>query len=147
MNKIKELGFILADKITNFIGSWAFILIQTIVVLIWIVLNITVLITHFDPYPFILLNLFFSTEAAYATPLILMASKRQSEKDGEKVDRDLAVDHETNLVVKDLQDALEKLNEDLLLDRQAIKDHTQMKKDVEHIKHELDKLLKIVKKN
>lgn len=141
MNKIQELGFQLADKITNFIGSWSFILIQTVVVLIWVVLNITVCINHFDPYPFILLNLFFSTEAAYATPLILMASKRQSEKDGEKVDRDLAVDHETNTVVKDIQDALEKLNEDLLLDRQAIKDHIQIKQDVEHIKKELDRLI------
>jgi len=145
MNKIKEIGFILAEEITNFIGSWTFIVIQTIVVLIWVVFNISQL-HHFDPYPFILLNLFFSTEAAYATPLILMAGKRQSEKDNAQVTKDLELDHETNTVVKDLQDALEKLNEDLTLDKQAIKDHIQMKSDVEHIKRELDKIIENIKK-
>jgi uncharacterized membrane protein len=133
MNKLKELGFILADAISNFIGSWTFIIIQSIVVLGWVLFNVSQF-NHFDPYPFILLNLFFSTEAAYATPLILMAGKRQSEKDAAKVDRDLLLDNETNTLLKQLA-------EDLKLDRQAIKDHIQMKKDIEHIKKELDKII------
>ena len=74
------LGARIADDVTNFLGSWRFITIQTVIVLIWIVGNI-VLLFHFDPYPFILLNLAFSTQAAYAAPLILLAGNRQSLRD------------------------------------------------------------------
>jgi len=133
MKKLKELGFILADKISNFIGSWTFIIIQSIVVLVWVFFNISQLY-KFDPYPFILLNLFFSTEAAYATPLILMAGKRQSEKDAAQATRDLELDSETNILTK-------KLTEDLMLDKQSLADHNRMKSDVTHIKKELDKLI------
>jgi uncharacterized membrane protein len=72
------LGARIADTVTTFIGSWTFLVIQTVVVTIWIVGNI-VLLFHFDPFPFILLNLAFSTQAAYAAPLILLAGNRQSE--------------------------------------------------------------------
>ncbi|HTK46021.1 MAG TPA: DUF1003 domain-containing protein [Patescibacteria group bacterium] len=74
------LGARIADDVTTFLGSWKFIVIQTVIVLIWIVGNI-VLLFHFDPYPFILLNLAFSTQAAYAAPLILLAGNRQSLRD------------------------------------------------------------------
>ena len=74
------LGARIADDVTGFLGSWKFILIQTVIVLIWIVGNI-VLLFHFDPFPFILLNLAFSTQAAYAAPLILLAGNRQSLRD------------------------------------------------------------------
>ncbi|RPH35477.1 MAG: DUF1003 domain-containing protein [Chloroflexi bacterium] len=73
-------GARVADRATAFIGSWRFVLIQTVIVLIWIVGNIY-LVFHFDPYPFILLNLAFSTQAAYAAPLILLASNRQALRD------------------------------------------------------------------
>jgi uncharacterized membrane protein len=62
-------------------GSWAFIIIQTVIVLIWIGGNIALLTRPFDPYPFILLNLAFSTQAAYAAPLILLAGNRASIRD------------------------------------------------------------------
>ncbi len=74
------LGARIADKVTGFLGSWRFIVFQSVVVLIWLVGNI-VLLFHFDPYPFILLNLAFSTQAAYAAPLILLASNRASIRD------------------------------------------------------------------
>jgi len=74
------LGARIADDVTSFLGSWRFILIQTLIVLVWVVGNI-VLLFHFDPYPFILLNLAFSTQAAYAAPLILLAGNRQSLRD------------------------------------------------------------------
>ena len=61
-------------------GSWTFILIQTVIVAIWVAGN-TWLLFHFDPYPFIFLNLAFSTQAAYAAPLILLASNRASIRD------------------------------------------------------------------
>ena len=74
------LGARLADDVTSFLGSWRFIAIQTAIVLVWVAGNI-VLLFHFDPYPFILLNLAFSTQAAYAAPLILLAGNRQSLRD------------------------------------------------------------------
>lgn len=74
------LGARIADRVTGFLGSWRFLVIQTILVIIWITGNI-ILLFHFDPYPFILLNLAFSTQAAYAAPLILLAGNRASQRD------------------------------------------------------------------
>ena len=73
-------GARVADKVTGFLGSWRFIALQTVIVIIWIVGNV-VLLFHFDPYPFILLNLAFSTQAAYAAPLILLAGNSQALRD------------------------------------------------------------------
>jgi uncharacterized membrane protein len=70
----------IADRVTGFLGSWRFIVIQSVVVLIWVAGNIFLLF-NFDPYPFILLNLAFSTQAAYAAPLILLAGNRASIRD------------------------------------------------------------------
>jgi uncharacterized membrane protein len=74
------LGARVADAVTDFLGSWKFIAIQSAIVAVWIVGNI-VLLFDFDPFPFILLNLAFSTQAAYAAPLILLAGNRQSLRD------------------------------------------------------------------
>jgi uncharacterized membrane protein len=74
------LGARVADRVTGFLGSWRFIAIQTVIVAIWVAGNV-VLLFHFDPYPFILLNLAFSTQAAYAAPLILLAGNRSSLRD------------------------------------------------------------------
>jgi uncharacterized membrane protein len=74
------LGARIADTVAAFIGSWTFIVVQTVVVVIWLTGNI-VLLFNFDPYPFILLNLGFSTQAAYAAPLILLAANRSSVMD------------------------------------------------------------------
>jgi len=74
------LGARIADRVTGFLGSWRFLVIQTVIVLFWIAGNI-VLLFHFDPYPFILLNLAFSTQAAYAAPLILLAGNRAAVRD------------------------------------------------------------------
>jgi uncharacterized membrane protein len=74
------LGARIADRVTGFMGSWKFIVIQTIIVALWIGGNVALLF-HFDLYPFILLNLAFSTQAAYAAPLILLAGNRQALRD------------------------------------------------------------------
>ncbi len=71
----------IADRVTAFMGSWAFIIVQTLIVLVWLAGNIWLLGRPFDPYPFILLNLAFSTQAAYAAPLILLAGNRSSLRD------------------------------------------------------------------
>ena len=73
----------LADGIASFIGSWRFLIIQTFLVAMWVSIN-TLQATgriHIDPYPYILLNLAFSTQAAYTGPVLLLAGNRQSQKD------------------------------------------------------------------
>jgi uncharacterized membrane protein len=91
-----SFGQQLADKVANGMGSWSFIIIQTAIVIIWMVLNLIAYINHWDPYPFILLNLVFSTQAAYAAPVIMMAQNRQSERDREQA----MADYQTNIDAK-----------------------------------------------
>ena len=72
----------LADKIASGIGSWTFLIVQTILVLLWVGINLLgVFAFRWDPYPFILLNLMFSVQAAYTGPVLLLAGNRQSQKD------------------------------------------------------------------
>jgi uncharacterized membrane protein len=73
-------GARIADRVTGFMGSWTFIIVQTVIVTVWVAGNLYLLF-HFDPYPFIFLNLAFSTQAAYAAPLILLASNRSAARD------------------------------------------------------------------
>jgi len=75
-----RFGFF-AEKAARFFGTPSYILGQTIVVALWIVANTVAFVSHFDPRPFILLNLIFSTQAAYAAPLILLAQTRQADRD------------------------------------------------------------------
>lgn len=71
----------LTESVARFFGTGRYLLLQTIVVIAWIVLNVTAVGLRWDPYPFILLNLAFSTQAAYAAPLILLAQNRQENRD------------------------------------------------------------------
>ena len=105
------LGARVADIVTTFIGSWKFLVIQTVIVAIWIGGNI-VLLFHFDPFPFILLNLAFSTQAAYAAPLILLAGNRQSVHDR------MTLEHAASQ-----SDVEEQQNEQLLRDDKEILEH------------------------
>src|SRR5699024_3959687 len=73
-----------SEAVARFFGTGTYLLIQTIVVIVWIVLNVAVVALRFDPYPFILLNLAFSTQAAYAAPLILLAQNRQEDRDKDR---------------------------------------------------------------
>jgi uncharacterized membrane protein len=70
-----------AERAARFFGTPQYIVGQTIGVIVWITVNSIALISHYDPYPFILLNLAFSTQAAYAAPLILLAQTRQAERE------------------------------------------------------------------
>ena len=97
--KHKEtLGFgsRLADSVANGMGSWKFIIIQTILVVLWMGLNLIGYMRHWDEYPFILLNLVFSTQAAYAAPIIMMAQNRQNERDRAQAQ----ADYQTNIDAK-----------------------------------------------
>jgi len=94
----------LADKVATGMGSWRFIIIQTITVAVWMTLNIVGIISHWDPYPFILLNLLFSTQAAYAAPIIMMAQNRQNDRDRVQAN----ADYKTNIDAKEEIEALQK---------------------------------------
>lgn len=78
----------LAEQLARFFGTPRYIVGQTIIVIIWIGINVAAVTLRFDPYPFILLNLAFSTQAAYAAPLILLAQNRQADRDKSEVERD-----------------------------------------------------------
>jgi uncharacterized membrane protein len=78
----------LAERLARFFGTPRYIVGQTILVVIWISLNVIAVSLRFDPYPFILLNLAFSTQAAYAAPLILLAQNRQTDREREDIERD-----------------------------------------------------------
>jgi uncharacterized membrane protein len=75
------VGAPVAHMYRDFMGSWRFIIVQTIIVVIWLSANLYLLTKPFDPFPFILLNLAFSTQAAYAAPLILLAGNRAANHD------------------------------------------------------------------
>jgi len=87
-------GIKLANSVTGLMGSWRFIIIQTVLVVFWLGLNLIGLIAHWDPYPFILLNLMFSVQAAYASPLILMAGNVAASRDRDLWEHDYKVNQE-----------------------------------------------------
>ena len=79
-----------AESIARFLGTGRFLAVQTILVVVWIALNVFAVRLRWDPYPFILLNLAFSTQAAYAAPLILLAQNRQADRDRVQAEEDRA---------------------------------------------------------
>ncbi len=108
---IAELNFgqRLSDKVANSMGSWKFIIFQTIIVLLWMTLNIIGWFYHWDEYPFILLNLLFSTQAAYAAPIIMMAQNRQSERDRANAEADYRTNIEAKKEIEALQIKLDSI--------------------------------------
>ena len=104
----------LADVLAMAMGSWKFIVAQTIIVVIWMSLNLVAYTHRWDPFPFILLNLLFSTQAAYAAPIIMMSQNRQADRDRHQAQ----ADYETNVAAKreieELQRTLTRLENDKL---------------------------------
>jgi len=86
----------LADTVASGMGSWRFIIIQSAIVVVWMSLNLVGFFYHWDTYPFILLNLLFSTQAVYAATIIMMSQNRQSERDRAQAH----ADYQTNLEAK-----------------------------------------------
>ncbi len=99
----------IADSVANGMGSWSFIIWQTIIVVIWMVLNVIGLVYHWDAYPFILLNLIFSTQAAYAAPIIMMAQNRQNRRDRMQAESDYQTNIEAKKEIEALQLQLSKI--------------------------------------
>jgi uncharacterized membrane protein len=112
----QSLGFgqKLADYVATGMGSWRFIIIQTIIVAAWMVLNAIAYVSHWDPYPYILLNLLFSTQAAYAAPIIMMAQNRQNERDRAQANADYKTNCEAKEEIEELQKRLNAIEVDKL---------------------------------
>jgi uncharacterized membrane protein len=142
---LRELSIQLADTIVTFIGSWKFIIVQSIFLAVWIIVNVDHL-ANFDPYPFILMNLFLSFQAAYATPLILMSSNRQAERDRQHMAQEHEISAEDHIIIKDLKKILDKLQEDMVLSRQSLENHRRLKSDHEDLKDMLLSIHEEVKK-
>ncbi|MEO8762316.1 MAG: DUF1003 domain-containing protein [Bacteroidia bacterium] len=104
-----SLGQHLADKVASGMGSWRFIILQTIIVAVWMILNVIGFMHHWDAYPFILLNLLFSTQAAYAAPIIMMAQNRQSERDRANAQADYETNLEAKREIENLETLLSKI--------------------------------------
>ena len=93
----------IADAVANGMGSWKFIIWQSIFVVLWMILNVIAFISHWDVYPFILLNLIFSTQAAYAAPIIMMAQNRQSQRDRIQAENDYQTNIDAKKEIEELQ--------------------------------------------
>jgi len=112
-SEARTFGSRIADSVANGMGSWRFIIIQTVLVILWMGLNMIGLIYHWDAYPFILLNLLFSTQAAYAAPIIMMSQNRQNERDRMHAQED----YQTNVEAKKEIEALTKILNKLEVDK------------------------------
>ncbi len=113
----------IADAVAATIGSWRFIIVQSCVLALWVVLNVTAYIQHWDPYPFILLNLALSFQAAYAAPFILMSQNRQQEIDRQQATSDYQVNIKAELEIELLHQKIDQLREtEVMALTQAVKE-------------------------
>jgi uncharacterized membrane protein len=101
----------IADAVAATMGSWPFIIIQTTILAAWISLNILAWVRHWDPYPFILLNLALSFQAAYAAPFIMMSQNRQADVDRLKAEEDYKVNIKAELEIELLHQKIDELRE------------------------------------
>lgn len=93
----------IADIVATTMGSWRFIIAQSIILTLWVILNVIAWIQHWDPYPFILLNLALSFQAAYAAPFIMISQNRQAERDRHQAEEDFRTNVEAEQRIEDLQ--------------------------------------------
>jgi uncharacterized membrane protein len=105
------LGDRIADAVARVVGSWRFIIIQSVLLLIWMALNVTAYIEHWDPYPFILLNLALSFQAAYTAPVLMMSQNRQSIIDRNAAQHDYDVNLKSELEIELLHQKIDLMRE------------------------------------
>jgi uncharacterized membrane protein len=105
----RTFGQRVADWLTALLGSWRFLIVQTSLLALWVALNTLAWIGKWDPYPFILLNLALSFQAAYAGPIILMSQNRQVAKDRLTAEHDYSVDRQAELEIAAVQARVEEL--------------------------------------
>lgn len=99
----------IADLVSDIVGSWPFIIAQTIIIVSWVILNIAAYAKHWDPYPFILLNLVFSVQAAYTAPIILMSQNRHDTVDRRRAENDYYINLKAENEIEKLNEKIEEL--------------------------------------
>lgn len=102
----------ISDKVAAVMGSWPFIIIQSFLLACWVGLNVVAFIKHWDPYPFILLNLMLSFQAAYAAPIIMMSQNRQASIDRQDAQHDYEINMKAELEIELLHDKINLLREE-----------------------------------
>ena len=121
------LGQRVADAVAASMGSWTFIIAQSAILFIWIVLNLTAWVQKWDPYPFILLNLALSFQAAYAAPVIMMSQNRQQDIDRKAAEHDYQVNIKAELEIELLHQKIDQLREkEVLVLTEAVRDLTEL---------------------
>jgi uncharacterized membrane protein len=117
----------IADAVAATMGSWPFIIAQSAILAIWIVLNVTAYIHKWDPYPFILLNLALSFQAAYAAPFSMMSQNRQQDVDRKEAEEDHRINIKAELEIELLHQKIDALREtEVLALTQAVADLTEL---------------------
>ena len=117
------VGQKIADQVAATMGSWPFIIIQSGILALWIALNVTAFVNRWDPYPFILLNLALSFQAAYAAPFIMMSQNRQQDIDRKQAENDYKINIKAELEIELLHEKVDALREkEVLMLTNAIAD-------------------------
>ena len=109
-----SFGGRVADMVAKGMGSWKFIIFQTALVVLWMILNLVGFMYHWDVYPFVLLNLLFSTQAAYAAPIIMMSQNRQNLRDRLHAEEDYKTNKDAKLEIEELALLLKSIEVDKL---------------------------------
>jgi uncharacterized membrane protein len=99
-----------SDWVAQNIGSWTFVIAQSLILTVWVILNITAYVMHWDPYPFILMNLVLSLQAAYTAPIIMMSQNRQSARDRLDAHNDYLVNQKAEQEVRAILEHLDAQN-------------------------------------
>lgn len=126
------VGERLSDRVVEIVGSWHFIIIQSILLGIWIVLNVVGTLARWDPYPFILLNLMLSFQAAYTAPIIMMSQNRQAQIDRQDAKYDYEVNLKSELEIELLHDKMNLLREEEMVE--VVQLLQTQKQALEHLK-------------
>ena len=121
------MGQRIADQVAATMGSWPFIIVQSGILFVWIILNVTAFVEKWDPYPFILLNLALSFQAAYAAPFIMMSQNRQQDIDRKEAENDHQINIKAELEIELLHQKIDQLREkEVLMLTQAVTDLTAL---------------------
>ena len=124
------LGQKIADSVASNMGSWRFIIIQSTILFLWVLANVTAWVFHWDPYPFILLNLALSFQAAYAAPFIMMSQNRQQDIDRLAAENDYKINIKAELEIELLHEKIDKLREqEVVTLTQTVKELTELLKE------------------
>jgi uncharacterized membrane protein len=139
----------LSDKVAATVGSWRFIMTQSVIIFIWILFNVNIpesglkignsVLHAWDPYPFIFLNLTLSFQAAYTAPIIMMSQNRQSTIDRENAEDDYRINREAKMEVELIKIEMRKIHTKLLKHQEIQEDMAIVAKEIQELKSILSK--------